>query len=221
MMLRCPLCDGADSEHFHRDTIRSYLRCAVCDLVFVPAEQRLGRDEELAEYRRHENSVHDEGYRTFLRRLQEPLAALLPAAASGLDFGCGPAPALAAMLEERGHAVALYDSFFYPEAGWERRHYDFITATEVVEHLHEPGRVLEQLWDLLQPGGWLGVMTKLVIDEEAFSRWHYKRDPTHVCFFSRMTWRWWAEQREAALRFHGADVMLLQKPTSPARAPAA
>ena len=90
-----------------------------------------------------------------------------------------------------------------------RGQYDFICATEVVEHLHHPGQELARLWALLGPGGWLGVMTKLVRDHAAFAGWHYKNDPTHVCFFSEMTWQWWARERGACLELLGADVILV------------
>ena len=89
--------------------------------------------------------------------------------------------------------------------------YDFICATEVVEHLHHPGAELAHLWSLLRPGGWLGIMTKLVRDRSAFKQWHYKNDPTHVCFFSEETRRWWARQHHASIEFVGADVILLQR----------
>ena len=46
---------------------------------------------------------------------------------------------------------------------------------------------------------------------EAFARWHYKNDPTHVCFFSRDTWLWWARQYGAQLQFKDADVIVLAK----------
>ena len=42
----------------------------------------------------------------FLGRLAEPLVERLDPGASGLDFGCGPGPALAAMLTRRGYTVA-------------------------------------------------------------------------------------------------------------------
>ena len=54
-------------------------------------------------------------------------------------------------------------------------------------------------------------MTKQVIDAQAFARWHYIRDPTHVCFFSRETFTWWAARKQAELEFCGADVILLRK----------
>ncbi len=64
---------------------------------------------------------------------------------------------------------------------------------------------------MLNPGGWLAIMTKLVRDREAFASWHYKNDPTHVCFFSRATWDWWADQHGVAVTYCGADVMLIRK----------
>jgi hypothetical protein len=53
-------------------------------------------------------------------------------------------------------------------------------------------------------------MTKLVRDQAAFASWHYKNDPTHVCFYSEETWRWWARQHGASVEIIGADVILLQ-----------
>lgn len=207
--MHCPLCDGLETGPFHEDRRRPYLRCRVCALVFVPPAYYLARDAERAEYDLHRNRVDDSGYRTFLSRLALPLAARLAPGASGLDFGCGPAPALACMLREAGYSVALYDSFYLPDTGALRDSYDFICATEVVEHLHRPGVELARLWTLLKPGGWLGLMTKLVLDRSAFAGWHYKNDPTHVCFFSERTWQWWAQQQGASLQIIGADVILL------------
>jgi SAM-dependent methyltransferase len=207
----CPLCAAPTAQHYHRDRRREYLRCARCALVFVPPEGRLDRAAEYREYRQHRNSLRDDGYRRFLRRLAEPLLAQLTVPSRGLDFGCGPAPLLALILAERGHRVTLHDSLFCPAPARLAETFDFITASEVVEHLHRPGDVLGQLWDCLLPGGWLGIMTKLVRDREAFASWHYIRDPTHVCFFSVVTWRWWSGQHGAELHFHGSDVILLRK----------
>jgi hypothetical protein len=116
------------------------------------------------------------------------------------------------MLRRGGFEVSLYDVFYQPEESVLTGQYDFICATEVVEHLHRPGPELQRLWPLLAAGGWLGIMTKLVRDRAAFATWHYKNDPTHVCFFSQQTWRWWARQQGASVEFIGADVILLGKP---------
>ncbi len=207
----CPLCAATGAGPWHRDQRREYLRCESCRLVFVPPDYHLDPAAERAEYELHENEPADPGYRRFLGRLADPLAGRLAPGARGLDFGCGPGPALAAMLGEAGFEVALYDPFFFPDRTVLSGSYDFITATEVVEHLRRPGEELEALWELLRPGGYLGVMTKLVLDRDAFARWHYKNDPTHVAFFSRETWRWWAECHEADLEFPGADVIVLRR----------
>jgi SAM-dependent methyltransferase len=207
----CPLCAGHTISFYSSDRRRPYLICGLCSLVFVPSEYYLSRDAERAEYELHQNDIADPGYRQFLSRLMEPLVARLSPGAHGLDFGCGPGPALAHMLRESGFQVALYDSIFAPEKAALQASYAFVCATEVVEHMHYPGRELARLWSLLRPGGWLGIMTKLRRDRVAFDSWHYKNDPTHVCFFSADTWQWWALQHGASLEIIGADVILLQR----------
>lgn len=213
--LPCPLCGASHQHPFHQDRRREYRRCDQCQLVFVPPEQYLSPEAEKAEYDLHQNRPDDPGYRRFLGRLFDPLLERLTPASQGLDFGCGPGPALARMFTEAGHAVALYDAFYAPDPRVLERQYDFITATEVVEHLHHPGRELDRLWELLRPGGWLGLMTKRVIDQTAFAAWHYKNDQTHVCFFSEATFDWLAGRWLTSAEFIDKDVVLLRKPSRP------
>ncbi|MCG6657511.1 class I SAM-dependent methyltransferase [Halomonas campisalis] len=211
MMLTCPLCAGTDTRHFHRDRWRDYYRCECCRLVFVPPHQRLAPAAEKAVYDQHENRPDDPGYRRFLARLYTPLRARLTPGARGLDFGAGPGPTLSVMFEEAGHPMAIYDSFYAPDDRVLASEYDFITATEVVEHLFAPGRELEALAGLLRPGGWLGLMTKRVSTPEAFARWHYILDPTHVCFFSEASFEWLADHLGMDLLLPAPDVALLQR----------
>lgn len=207
---RCPLCREADGEPFFEDH-RAYYRCPICALVFVLPEQFLSPEAEKAEYDRHQNSPDDAGYRRFLGRLCKPLVARLAPGRQGLDFGSGPGPTLSVMLEEAGHRVALYDPFYAPDPAVFERHYDFITASEVAEHLHRPRTELDRLWSCLEPGGILGIMTKRVLDRDAFSRWHYKSDPTHVCFFALETFEWLAQHWRARLTVCGPDVVLFER----------
>ena len=181
-------------------------------MVFVPPDAFPGVADEKAVYDRHENAPDDPRYRRFLSRLFEPVSSRLASASQGLDFGSGPGPTLSRMFEEVGHTVSLYDPFYATDAAVLDLEYDFITASEVVEHLHRPREELERLWGCLRPGGLLGIMTKRVLDQEAFSRWHYKNDPTHVCFFSVETFEWLAECWGARLTVAGDDVVLLEKP---------
>jgi 2-polyprenyl-3-methyl-5-hydroxy-6-metoxy-1,4-benzoquinol methylase len=119
------------------------------------------------------------------------------------------------MFKEIGHSMEIYDTFYAREPDLLNRQYDFITATEVLEHLHHPRQELDRLWTLLKPGGYLGIMTQLVKDQKTFSHWYYKNDPTHVCFFSRSTFQWLAGWWQAEVEFADNDVMLFQKNSTP------
>ena len=207
----CPLCNSAVGEIFHRDRRRDYYRCPSCGLTFVPPEQYLDSEAEKAEYDLHQNSPHDAGYRRFLSRFFGPMCDGLAAGSSGLDFGSGPGPTLSIMFEEEGYCMALYDRFYADDRSVLKDKYDFICATEVVEHLHQPMEELDRLWLCLKKGGRLGIMTKLALDETTFSKWHYKNDGTHVCFFSEVTARWLAERWHAKLTFADKDVMIYFK----------
>ncbi|BBO66216.1 2-polyprenyl-3-methyl-5-hydroxy-6-metoxy-1,4-benz oquinol methylase [Desulfosarcina alkanivorans] len=208
---RCPLCRGERADLFFEDQRRRYLRCRHCRLVFVPRCYRPGPEVEKAVYDLHQNDAGDPGYRRFLSRLARPLAKRLKPGQKGLDFGCGPGPTLSVLLEEQGHEVDLYDPFYCNDPSVFDRTYDFICATEVVEHLHAPGREFEALFRMLAPNGWLGMMTKLVIDRHAFAKWHYIRDVTHVCFYSRATFAYLARRFDARLHMIADDVILLRK----------
>ncbi|MFO7705147.1 MAG: class I SAM-dependent methyltransferase [Halopseudomonas sp.] len=207
----CPLCDSP-AHWFHDDGKRPYFQCPGCALVHVPRAWHLARQDEKAVYDQHENHVQDPGYRAFLSRLAQPLLERLPANSRGLDFGCGPGPALAAMLGEQGHAVALYDLYYAPHEDVFQQQWDFITATEVVEHLGQPRIELERLWQCLKSGGWLALMTKRVTSPQAFATWHYKNDPTHISFFSESTFEWLAAHWQAELDVVANDVVILRKP---------
>lgn len=206
----CPLCRISKASPFYQDS-REYFRCPVCSLVFVLPRQFLTPEEEKSVYDHHENSSDDPRYRRFLSRLFVPLSQRLVPDSFGLDFGSGPGATLSVMFEEAGHSMKIYDPFYAPDVKPLQLHYDFITASEVVEHLHHPRRELDRLWSCLKPNGSLGIMTKRVIDQEAFSRWHYKNDPTHVCFFSIETFRWLAEHWCATLTVPENDVVLFAK----------
>ena len=207
----CPLCGDADSCSFFVDQFRRYRRCRTCDLVFVPPKYWLSTKAEKETYDQHENSVEDPGYRSFLSRLSTPLLEKLEPGQHGLDFGCGPGPALSALLAEYGLRVDLYDPFYYNEPAVFSKTYDFICATEVIEHLRNPGKEISSLFMMLKPGGWMGIMTKLVKDQAAFSQWHYIRDLTHICFYSRSTFSFIARRFHARIEFIGSDVILMKK----------
>ncbi|MDT8409537.1 MAG: class I SAM-dependent methyltransferase [Wenzhouxiangellaceae bacterium] len=195
-----------------RTDVRKYWRCAVCLCTFVDPWQRPGQSVEKREYDQHCNDVEDPRYRRFLSRLARPLLARLGPSKSGLDYGCGPGPALAAMLTEAGHELKLWDPIYQPDRSVFERRYDFISCTEVVEHMHEPAVEFARIDTLLKPGGWLAIMTQFQTDDARFERWHYRRDPTHVIFYREQTFGWLAEKLGWTLEVPERNVVLMQKP---------
>ena len=207
----CPLCQLDKSIHFSKGNRRSFLQCSVCKLVYVEEQYILSKEEEKAIYDLHENDVNDMGYRKFLCRLADPLVNCVTDSSHGLDFGCGPGPALAKMLEEKGFHMSLYDLYYYPDEKVLNQQYDFITSTEVVEHIKDLNALFDLLSKCLKETGVLGIMTKLVIDQEAFSKWHYKNDQTHIRFFSKETFEWIAKNWKFSVNFYGNDVIVLSR----------
>jgi len=208
--VNCPLCLAAGVSAFFSDKYRDYWRCNNCLLVFVPSEQHLSLADEKAIYDLHENNPGDSGYRQFLSRLANPLTQRLNSHAIGLDYGCGPGPALAAMLTEKGFDMSAFDPIYNNQTGLLNLQYDFITCTEVIEHFRNPHDQFERLFTLLNNNGWLGIMTKQVINAKAFANWHYKNDLTHISFFSRPTFLWLAEKYRCRVEFLQKDVVILQ-----------
>lgn len=211
MTTRCPVCETLALVPFQTINDTRYHRCETCEATVMDESGWLGEREEKAIYDLHDNDPQDEGYRGFLSKLTNPLLERLAPGARGLDFGCGPGPALAVMLREAGMEMTVYDPFFYPEKSVLKQQYDFITCTEVVEHLHRPAEVFRQLDGLLVSGGWLGVMTCFQTDDERFANWHYRRDPTHIVFYRRATMDWLASAHGWALEIPAKDVALFQK----------
>lgn len=213
----CPLCESIATHLWWQDTRRGmnqreYHVCKQCQLIFVPKYFHLTPAQEKEYYGLHENNADDLGYRRFLSRAFEPVVARLPAHAQGLDFGSGPGPTLSLMFAEAGYSCRNYDPYFAPDPNvWESA-YDFITSTEVVEHLRSPKAVFEQLALALKPAGLLAIMTQRPRDLESFSKWQYSLDPTHICYYSEATFAWIAQHFALNLEFLGTDVVIFRKP---------
>ena len=219
----CPVCRDPNARRFMVVSGREYWRCDACHSTFLDDRHHLTPAEEAERYRLHRNDPNDEGYRRFLSKLVDPLLSVLPAGSAGLDFGCGPpfegtdAPAVASMLRERDHTVSLYDPHFFPDVSLldpSHAQYDFITATEVMEHVSQPAEVLDTLDGLLRPGGVLAVMTSFQTDDAAFATWHYRRDPTHIVFYREETLRLLAEARGWTCEIPAKDVAFMRKPAA-------
>ena len=211
MLESCTVCRAATLSVFQEIDGSTYWRCTTCNATILDPAHHPQAAEERAHYLLHENRVDDPGYRQFLSKLAGPVLAELRPASEGLDYGCGPGPALAAMLGEAGHTVSLYDPFFHPDASALDRTYDFVTCSETAEHFHQPAREFDRLEGLLRPGGLLAIMTCFQTDDDRFARWHYRQDPTHVVFYREHTFAVLAKQRGWNYHSPCKDVALLRK----------
>ena len=211
----CPLCNTNQKLAFLSDAEREYYRCSCCDLIFVTRECHLSEYEEKVRYDSHNNDPGDLRYRNFFKQLLVPLLAILPSNSYGLDFGSGPGPTLSLMLEECGHKVDLYDKFYAQNDAVFQNRYDFITVTEVVEHLPNPLKDLEVLVKILQRGGILAIMTEIISPQLDFTNWYYKNDPSHVCFYSEKTFLYLANLLGLEIMTLSERVIVLRKSLKP------
>ena len=79
----------------------------------------------------------------------------------------------------------------------------------MIEHLHDPMSELARLWALLKPDGVLGLMTAFRVED--FAGWYYKRDLTHIRFFTPDTFAWIAKELDAQLEIPQSGVIILHK----------
>ncbi|RUO29166.1 methyltransferase [Aliidiomarina sedimenti] len=213
----CVLCASTNFEHWYQGQHgaienRDYFACLECGLVQVPAEQQPGASEEQAIYELHQNNPQDPGYRRFLNRAFEPVVTRLKPGASGLDFGSGPGPALSLMFEEAGFSCANYDIYYANEPARLHQDYDFITATEVFEHLSQPAQALDTLCQCLKPGGLLMIMTQRATSKAEFVSWRYIHDPTHISLFSDKSMDYISQRWPLHELERRRDTVLWQKP---------
>ncbi len=207
----CRVC-AADTCTLFREIGRlRYWRCGACAATLLDEAQLPTRSDERVRYESHKNDVNDARYRTFLARLATPLLERLAPLQHGLDFGCGPAPALALMLREAGHEMDTWDPFFHSDALALDRTYDFITCTETAEHFHHPREEFDRLHTLLRPGGVLALMTTFQTDDARFDQWEYRRDPTHVTFYTERTMRVIAAQRQWACEIPAPNLVFMRR----------
>ncbi|MFW6238956.1 MAG: class I SAM-dependent methyltransferase [Halanaerobiales bacterium] len=189
-MKKCRLCRENDLQKLNTEK-GDYFFCRNCHLISAAERDFPSPEEEKERYQEHDNTHENKGYvKMFARFIEKVIAPYVFGVENVLEFGCGPGPVLADLLEDRGFEVDIYDPYFYPREVFRGKEYDLITATEVFEHLQRPGRVLEMLTGHLVSGGYLAVMTSFHPGPEKFPDWWYKWDPTHIIFFDTVTFDW-------------------------------
>ncbi|MFH1825728.1 MAG: class I SAM-dependent methyltransferase [bacterium] len=185
----CKIC-SKPTETIHDEQYgHNYYFCPDCEFIFLDESKIITPDQEKKEYGFHQNSFDNAGYvqmlRDFIEQSVLPFKACLKTA---LDFGSGPGPVLAELLRQEGLRTEIYDKHFAPDKTALNKKYDLITATEVLEHLKDPLTTLKHLKSLLNPKGIIAVMTLFHPNNEAeFKKWWYRRDSTHIAFYTPKT----------------------------------
>jgi hypothetical protein len=197
----CALCHSAFQSFRVKD--RLYRQCPGCGWITLDQTHHLSTEKQKERYLLHENSEENSGYVRMFEKFIE--TAVVPFARNGgkiFDFGCGPQPVLAELLRKKGYSVDLYDLFFNSDEVYQTRKYDLITLTEVLEHLSNPIEVLRGLVQRLEANGVIAFMTLFHPDNvEKFDAWWYRRDPTHVTFYTPKTIQQLAEVLEMKVVF--------------------
>ncbi len=208
--MHCILCSNTKAVLWRKDRFRAYFKCPECDLVFVPNEYYPTPDKEKERYDLHNNNPEDDGYKNFLNKLILPLIPHLKKDDKGIDFGSGPTPSISILMKKKGFSVINYDPFYSNEKDVLNQTYDFLTCVETVEHFHHPQKEWKQMTRMVKPGKWIGVMTQLLTDKIDFDTWYYKRDETHVCFYSKATFEWLALRYKFRIDYMSNSVILFQ-----------
>ncbi|UFS63419.1 class I SAM-dependent methyltransferase [Sulfurimonas sp. HSL-3221] len=213
-MKKCPLCQTPSPSFRDRQLDCLTYHCPHCELLFKEENAHPSEAQERKKYDEHNNSIENEGYvAMFEAFIDYTLAAVDRPVKRVLDFGSGPAPVLAELLRRRGFEVTIYDKYFAPEPPAEDARFDLITSTEVIEHIADPMGTLAELNARLVPGGTLALMTQFHQNSEAFyQNWWYRRDPTHLVFFTPRSFEIAAERLQMKRICHdGKKIVLLSK----------
>jgi hypothetical protein len=185
---RCIICKEKTHAFYHPKTQVLFHECPSCEVIYKDQLHYPTRLQEKKTYDDHHNSTENIGYVNFLNNFID--SAVLPFKKQGrvLDFGSGPVPVLASLMRESGDfEVDIYDPHYANDFIFEK-HYDIITATEVIEHLKDPIETFKLLKTYLKDDGIISIMTLFHgKNREQFLDWFYIRDVTHLVFYTPKT----------------------------------
>tara|TARA_Y100001970_G_scaffold21912_1_gene25159 strand:- start:1142 stop:1780 length:639 start_codon:yes stop_codon:yes gene_type:complete len=207
----CIVCKQNKTAVFKNIKQKKYWKCSYCEAIFLDKEFYLSSNDEYKHYLTHNNDVNDPRYKKFLSNLMLPLIERMKLNSIGLDYGCGPGPALSLMLREKGYQMFNYDPFFHPKKSNLLKKYDFISCSETVEHFHNPFDEFTRFNELLNDGGIIGIMTNFYSKEKIFENWYYIKDPTHVVFYNKKTFLIIAKVSNWDCEFLGNNLVFFKK----------
>ena len=195
-MHQCKICQSDTTVMTESKKNLSYYRCIVCGFIYLEDKFIVDKEREKEKYDLHNNSFSSTGYvEMFENFIIKALNPYLSEIKTALEFGCGSGPVLAELLRRKGIETDQYDLYFYPEKVYEGKEYELITSTEVFEHLKDPLKILKILVEHTAQNGYIVLMTKFPPDDDkSFLAWWYRRDVTHISFFTPKSFEIMAEK---------------------------
>ncbi len=184
-MSKCLICNNETKVAIDPQIAATYAVCESCGFIYKQQEHHVSLEMEKAKYDLHHNSFESEGYVKIFENLIKDYIKPLKITKKVLEYGSGPGPVLKELLLRENYQVTDYDPFFNNNLDYLNSRYQLITSTEVAEHFKKPMAEFTKLANLLLPGGYLVIMTNLrTMPLEEFLTWWYKRDVTHVSFYT-------------------------------------
>jgi 2-polyprenyl-3-methyl-5-hydroxy-6-metoxy-1,4-benzoquinol methylase len=209
-MRTCPFC--ASERIFIKYNTSSVYSCKSCKLWFrnpLPIEEELDLryDKDYSDENIRRGTTHQAGTtillaERYIKNLQRELR-LDFANIRALEFGAGLG-SISMVLRNKGAEVIAVEKNesaqkFIRTKGinvlgnidtFPAELFDLLICTEVVEHLREPWLILNQLYHLLKPGGFLYLST---LNREGLNalitrgKWREILKPTHLYFFNAVS----------------------------------
>ena len=185
----CKVCGSTTIRVYDKQFDINYFRCPDCEFISMDQSRIVSFHEERKIYDMHNNTIENQGYVDMFKEFID--TCVLPYKKQGklLDFGSGPEPVLVQVIDRDYKFETMhYDIHYSPTMVYEGHLFDVIVSTEVVEHINEPLEFFQLLSSLLRKDGILSIMTLFHLnDDEHFSGWWYRRDKTHVSFYTPKT----------------------------------
>ncbi|MCF6172329.1 MAG: class I SAM-dependent methyltransferase [Campylobacteraceae bacterium] len=188
--MKCIICNNTTKTLKDEAQKKIYHCCPNCQAIMLDKSFLVDKNCENAQYDNHNNNFESLGYvkmfEDFLDYFWDDFEKY--DIQNGLDFGSGPGVVLAEILKNRNFQIDTYDKFYQPNKIYKNKNYNLITSTEVFEHLQNPIEILTLFKKHLKKDGIIAIMTLFHDNnQENFLKWWYRRDPTHILFYTPKT----------------------------------
>jgi 2-polyprenyl-3-methyl-5-hydroxy-6-metoxy-1,4-benzoquinol methylase len=213
LMTNCLICGNETVSVVDNQIKVTYSVCNTCHFIHKDKEYHVDKKEENRQYSLHNNSFESEGYVKIFVDLINDYIKPLGITKKVLEYGSGPGPVLKELLNRDGYDVYDFDPYFNNNLEYQDNMYELITSTEVVEHFNSPLNDFKHLSSLLETNGYLVIMTRFrTMEMPEFLKWGYRRDVTHVSFYTLKTFEVIAKKFNLKLvTTNNVNVIVFQK----------